>query len=238
MRSKRFWLLGVAVCVCSITRVTAVTLVPQDFLPPVALAQAASPPSVQPTNVIDRILAVVSGGLILQSDVTAASRLGLVTVPAEGDQVQRVLDRLIERRLMLMEVDRYGPLEPSGADVDKAVSEIDKRIGSGERLDAILRESGFTVDQLRLFVRDDLRIRAYLEQRFGTSLIAGEEEILAYYRTHSLEFTRQGVVRPFAEIREEARDALIAERRAALVREWLASLRRRTEVNVLYLAGR
>ena len=193
MRSKRCSLLGLAVLVCSMT-----------LSPAAAFAQAPTPPTPQPSNVIDRILAVVSGSsLILQSDVTAARRLGLVTVPAEGDQVQRVLDRLIERRLMLMEVDRYGPPEPSGADVDRAVGEIDKRIGSGERLDAILRESGFTVDQLRLYVRDDLRIRAYLEQRFGTSLIAAEEEILAYYRTHSLEFTRQGVVRPFAEIREE-----------------------------------
>ena len=194
--------------------------------------------SVYSPNVIDRILAVVSGGLILQSDVTAAQRLGLVTVPAEGDRVQGVLDRLIERRLMLVEVDRYGPPEPSRAEVDAALEEIDKRIASGAQLDAILRESGFTVDQMRLYVRDDLRIRAYLQQRFGTALIAAEEDMLAYYRTHTRDYTRDGVVRPFSEVREEVRQSLLAERRAGLVREWLASLRRRSEVNVLYLPGR
>ena len=206
------------------------TLVAQDV--------STSKVSVYSQNVIDRILAVVSGGLILQSDVTAAMRLGLVTVPAEGDRVQGVLDRLIERRLMLVEVDRYGPPEPSRAEVDAALEELDKRIASGAQLDAILRESGFTVDQLRIYVRDDLRIRAYLQQRFGTALTAAEEDMLAYYRTHTRDYTRDGVVRPFSEVKEEVRQSLLAERRAGLVREWLASLRRRTEVNVLYLPGR
>ena len=199
---------------------------------------SSSKVSVYSLNVIDRILAVVSGGLILQSDVTAAMRLGLVTVPAEGDRVQGVLDRLIERRLMLVEVDRNGPPEPPRAEVDAALEEIDKRIASGTQLDAILRESGFTVDQLRLYVRDDLRIRAYLQQRFGTALTAAEEDMLAYYRTHTRDYTREGAVRPFSEVREEVRQSLLAERRAGLVREWLASLRRRTEVIVLYLPGR
>lgn len=189
-------------------------------------------------EVIDRILAVVSGGLVLQTDAEAAIRLGLVPLPAGTDRIQGALDRLIERRLMLIEVDRYGPPEPSLAEIDAVVREIDERVGSGERMDAILRESGMTVDQLRLWVRDDIRIRSYLQQRFGNQLAHAEDEILQYYRAHERDFTRGGTLRPFPEVRDEARDALIAERRALLIREWLAGLRRRTEVNVLYLPGR
>ena len=189
-------------------------------------------------DVIDRILAIVSGGLVLQSDVRAAIGLGLVPVPAEGDQVQVALDRLIERRLMLMEVDRYGPPEPSPQEIVAALGEIDKRVGSGEKMDTILRTSGFTVEQLRIFVRDDLRIRAYLQQRFGAAAAAADEDIVRYYREHERDFTRNGVLRPFAEVREEARVALLTERRTQLTREWLAGLRRRAEVNVLYLPGR
>ena len=189
-------------------------------------------------EVIDRILAVVSGGLILQTDAEAAIRLQLVALPTGTDRIQGALDRLIERRLMLLEVDRYGPPEPSLAEIDAVVKEIDQRVGSGERMDAILRESGMTVDQLRLWVRDDIRIRSYLQQRFGSQLPPADDEILQYYRTHERDFTRGGTLRPFAEVRDEARDALLAERRALLIREWLAGLRRRTEVNVLYLPGR
>lgn len=234
MRSKTCYVLTCCVLVC-VGVLAPRTSAAQDFSP--ASAQS-SPASTQSSGVIDRILAVVSGGLILQSDVYAAVQLGLVAVAAEGDRVQGGLDRLIERRLMLIEVDRYGPPEPSGAEIDAGVAEIDKRIGSGEQLGAILRESGFTVDQLRLFVRDDLRIRAYLQQRFGSAASAADEDILEYYRTHPKDFTRGGVVRPFPEVRDEARQGFLAERRALLVREWLASLRRRTEVTVLYLPGR
>jgi hypothetical protein len=202
----------------------------------VGLAQTAT--SAQAPVVIDRIMAIVSGGLILRSDVEAALRLGLVTPPAEGDRLQVALDRLIERRLMLLEADRYGPPEPTGAEIDAALADIDKRIASGDRLDAILRSSGFTLDQLRLWVRDDLRIRNYIQQRFGAALTAADEDILEYYRSHPKEFTREGAVRPFPEVRDEARQGLLAERRAMLIREWLAGLRRRTEVNVLYLPGR
>jgi len=115
------------------------------------------------------------------------------------------------------------------------MQQLDQRIGSGERLDAILRETGFTLEQLRLYVRDDLRIEGYVQQRFGAAYRPSDEEVVAYYRSHEADFTRDGRLRPFDEVRDAVRSALLAERQAASVREWMASLRRRTEVNVLYL---
>jgi hypothetical protein len=54
---------------------------------------------------------------------------------------------------------------------------------------------GWTDDQLRREVRDDLRIQAYLQQRFG-------------------------ITQP-------------SEERAAMIRDWLAGLRRRANINIL-----
>ena len=186
-------------------------------------------------DVIDRILATVGGALILQSDAVAAARLGFVELPPQGDRLQFTLDRLIERRLMLIEVDRYAPPEPPRPLLDQRMQQLDQRIGSGERLDAILRETGFTVEQLRLYVRDDLRIEAYVQQRFGTAYRPSDDEVVAHYRSHESEFTKDGKVLPFETVRDLARSSLITERQAAAVREWMAGLRRRTEVNVLYL---
>ena len=186
-------------------------------------------------EVIDRILATVGGALILQSDAVAAARFGFVALPAQGNPLQFTLDRLIERRLMLIEVDRYAPPEPPRALLDERMQQLDQRIGSGERLDAILRETGFTLEQLRLYVRDDLRIEGYVQQRFGAAYRPSDEEVVAYYRSHEADFTRDGRLSPFDEVREAVRAALLSERQATSVREWMASLRRRTEVNVLYL---
>jgi hypothetical protein len=186
-------------------------------------------------QVIDRILATVGGSLILQSDVAAAVRFGLISPPSGVDPVQWTLDRLIERKLMLTEVERYAPPEPDRAVIDKRLQAIDERIGSGEKLDAIIRETGMTVEQLRLFVRDDLRLEAYLQQRFGGFYQPTEDEIVRYYREHAEQFLRGGTLIPFNDAREQARIAVMSQRRAAAVREWLAGLRRRTEVNIVYL---
>jgi hypothetical protein len=181
-------------------------------------------------EVIDRILAVVDGAIITQSDAAAAIRLGLVAGPA--DPLAGVVDRLIERRLMLREVDRYAPPDPAEADVDRTVTEIRARAGTPAQFDAILLQTGFGVDQLRRHVRDDLRIESYLQQRFG-AVQPTEEEILQYYREHAAQFTQCAVVRPFDEAHDVVKAALVAERRAATIREWLADLRRRADVSIV-----
>lgn len=182
-------------------------------------------------EVIDRILAVVDGALITQSDVTAAMRLGLARVPGAADPVADVLERLIERRLMLKEVDRYAPPDPAEAEVDRVVADLRTRVGSPAQFDAILLQTGTGLDELRRHVRDDLRIESYLQQRFG-AVQPSEEEILQYYREHVAEFSRGGVVRTFDEVHDIVRAALVAERRAATIRDWLADLRRRASVNI------
>jgi hypothetical protein len=181
-------------------------------------------------EVIDRILAVVDGAIITQSDATAGIRLGLVRGPA--DPLAAVVDRLIERHLVLREVDRYAPPDPAEADVDRAVAEIRARAGSPEQFDAILQQTGFGLDQVRRHLRDDLRIEAYLQQRFG-AVQPTEEEIQRYYREHAAEFSQGAVLRTFEEAHDVVKAALVAERRGATIHDWVADLRRRANVNIV-----
>jgi hypothetical protein len=181
-------------------------------------------------EIIDRILAVVDGAIILQSDVAVAMRLGLVPSAGTPDPASAALDNLIERQLMLSEVDRYAPPDPAEADVDRHVADIRSRAGA--QFDTILLQCGIAVDQLRRDVRDDLRIEAYLQQRFGATQPT-EEEILQYYRDHPAAFSQNGVVRSFDDAHDVAKAALIGERRSATIRDWVAGLRRRANVNVL-----
>jgi hypothetical protein len=181
-------------------------------------------------EIIDRILAVVDGALVTQSDVAVAVRLGLVPAAAAPDPASAALDALIERRLMLAEVDRYAPPDPPEADVDRHVADI--RVRAGAQFDAILLQGGISMDQLRRQVRDDLRIDAYLQQRFG-AMQPSEEEIFQYYRDHPAAFSQNGVVRRFDDAHDVARAALVAERRGATIRDWIAGLRKRANVNVL-----
>ena len=181
-------------------------------------------------QIIDRILAVVDGAIVTQSDVAVAVRFGLVPAAAAPDPLAAALDALIERRLMLAEVDRYAPPDPPEADVDRQVADV--RARAGAQFDEILLQGGISLEQLRREVRDDLRIDGYLQQRFG-AMQPSEEEILQYYRDHPAVFSQNGAVRPFTDAHDVAKAALVAERRGGTIRDWIAGLRKRANVNVL-----
>ena len=201
----------------------------QGFIAPLILATAVTSVAAH-AEIIDRILAVVNGALIMQSDVRMAMRLGLVPAPSATDSLAAPLDALIERRLVLEEVDRYAPPDPNDADVGRRLDDVRQRAGAA--FDTILRESGISVDQLRRQMRDDLRIDAYLLQRFG-AMQPSEEEIQQYYRDHQAAFTRNGALRPLDEVRDVARAELMANQRAVMIKDWIAGLRRRATINVL-----
>jgi hypothetical protein len=118
-------------------------------------------------EVIDRVLAVVSGRPIMLSDVTAAVDLGFVAMPEGDDRIRIVLATLVDRELQLAEVDRYAPPEPLSADIDREVQVVRSRFASVDAFEAVLRRSGLDMAQLRQTVREDLIIRAYLDQRFA-----------------------------------------------------------------------
>jgi len=120
-------------------------------------------------EVIDRVLAVAGGRIITLSDVTAARTLGLQAAGETPDPGQAILQKLIDRQLMLAEVDRYAPPEPAAAAIDRDVAAVRARFASAAAFDAVLARSGIDERQLRETIRQDLRIRAYLDQRFSLS---------------------------------------------------------------------
>jgi hypothetical protein len=120
-------------------------------------------------EVVDRVLAVVAGDLITLTDVKAASELGFVTPAAGVDPIRAVLNVLIDRELELAEVERYAPPEPTAEEVDREVERVRARFSSPQAFDAALARNGIDLQHVRETVREDLRIRAYLDQRFSAS---------------------------------------------------------------------
>jgi len=133
------------------------------------LLLASLPGNAVRAETIDRVLAVVGGQLITLTDVTAATDLGLQTIEGAADPVRAVLSKLIDRELALAEVDRYAPPEPTAAMVDREVERVRQRFTSPAAFDAALARSGIDEAHLRETLRQDLRTRAYLDQRFGTA---------------------------------------------------------------------
>jgi hypothetical protein len=182
-------------------------------------------------DVLDRVLAVVDGHLPPLSDVRTAVELRLVTSDTSAsDPTDAVLSQLIDRRLVLEEVDRYAPPEPDAAAVAMRVAAVERQSGPPNGIAARLASLGVDAEWLQQWMRDDLRIQSYIEQRFAGSMEASDEEIENYFRVHADAFMRGDQPIPAAEAQQLARARIAAARRRALTDEWLNGLRKRAEI--------
>ena len=198
-----------------------------------AVLTAGAAASATADEVIDRVLAVAAGNLIMMSDVRAARDFGFVAPDVSLDPEREILSRLIDRALVLAEVDRYAPPEPSAEAVDRALLAVRQRFGTPQAYQATLARDGVGEKHLRESLRESLRIQAYLDQRF-TVAPPTEDDLGRYYRDHPEAFRQNGVPVAFDQVRLEVRQAVVADRRRALVDDWMAGLRRRAEIVDLY----
>jgi hypothetical protein len=178
--------------------------------------------------VADRLVAIVSGQPIMASDLRAARALDLVPgAAAIGDAP--LIDRLIVRELMRAEVERFST---TLTDVDRGITgraDAEARTagaGGGAGLAAL----GITPGRLLAWLEDDARIERYMRQRFAAASQPSDDEALTWFQIHERDYLRDGRPRPFAEVRDDVRARLAAERRQSLVDDWIAGLRRRAIV--------
>ena len=154
-------------------------------------------------EIIDRVVAIVSGQIVTQSDVNAAKAFGLAAT----------LDEMIDRMLMLAEVRRVAPPDPATAAIEARVARMTQTFPSPAALAQELARDGIDGTALREYAADDLRLSTYINERFSATAQPTDEEI-----------RRAG---------EGSRERLAAEHRQALVDAWLAELKRRAEITVL-----
>jgi len=179
-------------------------------------------------QLLDKVVARVNTYAITLTDVNAALALGVVDVPRGATQEAIATERLIDRQLVLTEVARFAPPEPDMTAVEREIAAMKERAGA--RLDAVMQATGLDEARLRDIARDTLRIQAYLNQRFGTTVQVGDEEVALYYRNHASEFQRNGTLIPYEEAEPAARQGAAAARRGATIVQWMSDLRQRAEV--------
>jgi len=110
---------------------------------------------------LDRVVARIGTSALTQTDVDAAVAFGVVDRQA-GDPVKQ----MIERRLIIAEVNRFPPPEPDEKAISEQVAKM--KATAGAQAAAVMKRTGVDEKRLAELARETLRIQAYLAQRFGS----------------------------------------------------------------------
>jgi len=191
--------------------------------------------SVHGAQVVDRVIAVVSGTVIMLSDARAAITLGLFDPGGAPDPVEPTMRWLIDRQLVLDEAGRGDRVEVDPAALGQALNGVRQRFASDAEYRLALAGLGLDEPGLERLVRDTLLARQYLEHRFESVLPATDEELREYYGAHAARFVRNGRQLSFEEALADVTALLQQDRREQAMRAGIDRLRRRADIREVYV---
>lgn len=182
------------------------------------------------TTLVDRVRAAVNGEVITQSDVNLEVAMYLLDGAESSfsrEEVERIdLDRIIDRRLLLVEMRNREAPAVNRAEVEKEMRRIKLKLESDSRLAEEIRLLQVTEEMLRRAVVERLAILAFVEQRFRPEVEVRPAEIESYYNSSLVpEMRRTGKKQPLTEVEGKIRELLIQRKINQRLEEWLRQRR-------------
>ncbi len=202
---------------------------------PIASPKAGPATSASALTLRDRILAVVDEDPILLSDVDRAIALGFVERnPGESDTdlQRRTLDQLIDQRVRLHEVSRFGIEQVPVDQIEQQVQLIRSRFPGEEVFRDHLAEVGLDLQDLRQLVARQLSVWIYFEEFLGPRVFVSLEDIRKYYEeTLVPEARARGATPPpIEDVREDIRNLLKQQRLNQAIEQRTEELRREADI--------
>ncbi len=199
---------------------------------------AAGGATVRGAELLDRVIAVVSGTVITLSDARAAIALGLVDTASASDPVEAAMRWLVDRQIVLDEAARSIAEDDDEARLRREMDVIRRRFPSDAAYGAALTRLGLDETRAEALVRSTIVARRYVERRFVAVLPPTDEELREFYLAHRDRFVRGGRQLAFEEAAGDVRALTEQDRRAQAVAAWMDRLRRRADVTEIYTPSR
>lgn len=233
----------------------------QQPTPGAPAAQAASTPGKAPVpksvpsmmphapgEQIDRVVAIVNGEIVLDSDVNEEHRFEAIQPypSSAGTQPtrEREIERLVNRALILQQARLQSQDTITDADVDKEINNLRKTLPgckAGEcATDAgwsrFLAGKGFTATEFRTRWRERMEVLAFIQERFGAGTSVSEGQVREFYQNTMLPQYRKAGTKPapFASVEARIREVLQQQQVSNLLRDWLQSLRAQGSITILH----
>ncbi len=193
------------------------------------LALAAAPAAAQ---IVDRIVAVLDREVITLSEAQRARKLQLLRAGSEAPPLVDAVERLIELRLVLREVERYPTQAVAPQEIAAAVASVRAAFDSQASFEMALAEAEMTEAELGAQLRSQIAVTHYLERRFRLLIQVSEGEIGRYYREElAPELRRAGEAPPPLESVSSAIRRILEEREFnSQIAAWIDQLKARANV--------
>jgi len=194
---------------------------------------------------LDRVVAIVNGDLILESDVDAEERFAALQPFSEAKPVTRdeLIDRLIDRRLILQQMALQPEPPITDAEVDDELSILRRGIPKCaayhcETLagwEKFVADQGFTMEEMRDRWRQRMEVLRFIEERFRMGIRISQAQIDEYYKTTMLPMYQKENAPPLAEaaIADKVQEILLQQQVDKLLDDWLATLRAQGSLSIL-----
>jgi peptidyl-prolyl cis-trans isomerase SurA len=214
-------------------------------------AQSTSPQSTDGSAVVlDRVIAVINGDVLLESDVQDEMRFAALqpySIPPGENTRLRAAQRLVNRTLILQQMsDPQQTIkvpEPTEKEVQQRIDELRKQIPACKRYHCetaegwhdFLEANGFTEEQVEARWRQRLRILQFTEERFRSGIRVSRPEVEAYYQKNLLpQFEKEKLTPPTLDsIASRIEEILLQEKVNVLLQDWLKTLRDQGSVLIL-----
>lgn len=194
---------------------------------------------------LDRVVAIVNGDLILQSDLDEERRFQAFQPlrspkPPTRDEL---INRLIDRALILQQiaVEPQPPLPEQ--EVDEELASLRKTIPQCAayhcETDAgwqkFVSDQGLTLEELRQHWKIRIEVLRFIEERFRMGIRITDPEIDDYYKKTLVPAFQQHNAQAPAEdtIKDKIQEILLQQQVDKLLDDWLAALRAQGNVRVL-----
>lgn len=192
-------------------------------------------------DVLDRIVAVVNGRPVLQSDLDDAVRyeelrLGAPAGSASPQQRRQALDRLIDREIIRQQMESlYTPSQQEIAQYRQNIRELFPAAKTDAQWEQVIRSYGFGTAELDATIASELQTLRFVEIRLQPTVRVERDEIEAYYREKLVPqlHARGATPDPLPQVAGRIEQVILEEKKTRIFDAWMTNLRTQSTIKVL-----
>jgi hypothetical protein len=187
-------------------------------------------------HVIDRVVAVIDGRTLTQSELELEARVALIqrggsaaaTAPLTTSDLRAALEYSVGQRLANDEADKLQEFTLDQAELHQVMESFKERMGGDVPFQRFLAGQEADASQIEAVLAREKRAEKFWDNKVRLRARTSEADVRQYYDEHEDLHGHK-----YEDVRAQIRDQLTEERYRGLIRQELAQARRSADVRLI-----